>query len=62
MSERIFIDGDSVLYAPVVGQALKKFKVFGAIWDSKNNEWLYKIKNVQGEELKNINEKQLTMD
>ena len=62
MSERVFTDGDAVLYAPVAGAALKKFKVTGAVKDDKTREWKYKIKSADGTELKDIEEKKLTMD
>jgi hypothetical protein len=62
MSEKLFIDGDSVLFMSVPGQPLKKFLVVSAIWDKSNNVWNYKLKDMVGNTISNVSEKQLTMD
>ncbi|MBC7538858.1 MAG: hypothetical protein H7281_08555 [Bacteriovorax sp.] len=62
MPEKLFIDGDDVLFMSVPGEPLKKFKVVSAVWDKTNNEWIYKISNKSGESFVKVREKLLTMD
>lgn len=62
MSEKLFTDGDGVLFTTEQGQPMKKFKVVSAIWDKDNNQWLYKITSTSGVVLTQIEEKKLTMD
>ena len=62
MPQKLFITGDDVLYMIKPGQPLQKFKVVNSMWDKKTNDFLYKIKNKEGEIFEKISEKLLMMD
>lgn len=62
MTEKLFTDGDGVLFATEPGLPMKKFKIVSAIWDKEVNQWVYKITNLAGDVFTKIEEKKLTMD
>ncbi len=62
MTEKLFTDGDDVLFTVEAGKPMQKFKVLSSTWDKSQNMWLYKISNKAGETFFKIEEKLLTMD
>ncbi len=62
MTEKLFTDGDDVLFTTTPGKPMQKFKVVSAIWDKNLNLWLYKISNKAGETIFKVEERLLTMD
>ena len=62
MAQKLFNTGDDVLYMVKPGQPLQKFKVINSMWDKKTNDFLYIIKNKEGEIIERISEKLLMMD
>lgn len=62
MAQKLFNTGDDVLYMAKPGQPLQKFKVVNSMWDKKTNDFLYIIKNKEGEIIERISEKLLMMD